>query len=277
MHLEYKAAQIYSKLCRLSPFFNKWTMKAAYQAMAAYSRKTDWTFMNYGYTSLDPNARNIDLVQPEDQERYCIQLYQHVAESVDLTGRSLLDVGCGRGGGTWYYRHHGQAARVVGLDFSARNVVFCRNRYQAAGLTFIKGDAEQLPFAASSFEFVVSVESSHCYRSMETFLGEVRRVLRPAGLLLLADFRERERIGLLDQQLAHSGIVMVEETDITANVLRALELDSQRRAEQIRRSAPSLLAGLLGEFAGVTGSDIYERFRSRATLYKRFVLRKSGG
>jgi ubiquinone/menaquinone biosynthesis C-methylase UbiE len=45
----------------------------------------------------------------------------------------------------------------------------------------VHGDAENLPFPQVSFDAVINVESAHCYGSIERFLAEVHRVLRPGG------------------------------------------------------------------------------------------------
>ncbi|QDU31359.1 Phthiotriol/phenolphthiotriol dimycocerosates methyltransferase [Anatilimnocola aggregata] len=55
------------------------------------------------------------------------------------------------------------------------------------GLSFVVGDAENLPFEDDTFDAVVNVESSHCYRSDPAFLAQVRRVLRTGGHVLFAD------------------------------------------------------------------------------------------
>jgi SAM-dependent methyltransferase len=44
---------------------------------------------------------------------------------------------------------------------------------------------------------VVNIESSHCYESMDTFLSEACRVLRPGGRFFFADLRKYE--GVIDE------------------------------------------------------------------------------
>ena len=88
---------------------------------------------------------------------------------------------------------------MIGVDFSDKAVNLCKKYYCVDGLSFVPGDAEHLPFDDDSFDAVVNVESSHCYGSMATFLAQVKRVLKPGGHFLFADFRTREQI---DEQLA---------------------------------------------------------------------------
>ena len=95
------------------------------------------------------------------------------------TGREVLEVGSGRGGGASFVARYLRPSRVVGVDVSPQSVAFCRARHSAPGLSFEVGNAEQLGFAAASFDAILNVESSHCYGDMGAFVREVRRVLRP--------------------------------------------------------------------------------------------------
>ena len=63
--------------------------------------------MNYGYALLNSEGKTIRNLDPElEEERFCLQLYQHIATRLsttnNLSGISLLEVGSGRGGGLNY-------------------------------------------------------------------------------------------------------------------------------------------------------------------------------
>jgi hypothetical protein len=61
---------------------------------------------------------------------------------------------------------------------------------------------------------------------MGAFLDEVCRVLRPGGVFLCADLRAREYLKAWHDQLQCSRLNLVTETDITSNVLAALETNA---------------------------------------------------
>lgn len=268
-------ANLYVKLCDLSPGFRKVTRRYMYQFLAHQYQKDDWTFMNYGYVDLTPDAVPPELTPEDEVNRYCIQLYHHVASAIDLTGLDALEVGSGRGGGAAYIKRYLKPRAMVGVDYSEKAVALCRQYHQIEGLHFEHGDAENLPFPDASFDAVINVESSHCYGSMCSFLTEVERVLRPGGHFLCADFRAHDQWPLFEEQLRAAGLELLRQTDITPNVLEALNQDHDHRIDQIKRGSPSLLAKLVKEFAGVKGAQIYQDFASRATLYRSFVARKS--
>jgi len=261
------------QLSALSPWFKRLLWRRWYEYLAGY-KIAEWGFMNYGYASLDATDEPL-VLEPEDEpNRYAIQLYHRVAGAVDLRGRDVLEVGCGRGGGASFVKRYHKPARMTAVDFSKKAVRFCRQTHRVDGLTFTHGDAESLPLEDASFDAVINVESSHCYGSMPAFLREVKRVLRPGGHFSFADLRASEDCDLLDAQVAETGMTVLEKQDITAHVLKALRQDSQRKLDLIERSVHKSLVGTFEQFAAIEGSEVYDGFKNGTTRYLRYLLQK---
>ncbi|HEV3229067.1 MAG TPA: class I SAM-dependent methyltransferase [Solirubrobacteraceae bacterium] len=96
-------------------------------------------------------------------------------------GRSVLDVGCGRGEGTAILALAGPK-RLVGVDSSGAALGLARAT-PPPGTEFVLGDAGELPFAAAEFDLVVCLEPGDVG---DPALDEFRRVLRPGGICVLA-------------------------------------------------------------------------------------------
>ena len=267
-------AKLWTALMAVSPRFKTSVWRRWYQFLAGRHPREDWSFMNYGYAPLDPQTERLALDDADEPDRCCIQLYHHVASAVDLHGLKVLEVGSGRGGGSCYIKRYLKPERMVGVDFSEKAVVFSNKNCSVEGLSFTTGDAESLPFDDNSFDVVVNVESSHCYGSMDAFLAQVKRVLRQGGYFLYADLRGKENVDTLHERLRRSGMKIIQETNITPNVVEGLNLDDERRMTLIRESTHKLLSRLFRQFAGVKGSKIYEGFRTGSMVYLSFVLQK---
>lgn len=267
--------QTFDVVARASPKFRRLMMKSWYETLVVLDRQRDITFMNYGYSSLDSATSEIALPEAEQTNRYCIQLYHHVAAAIDLKGKDVVEVGSGRGGGASYIARYLKPRSMKGIDFSKNAIEFCRNHYSVDGLSFLQGDAENLPLTESSVDVIINLESSHCYGSMTRFLSEVFRVLRPDGYFLFSDHRDQDKLGLLREQLKDSGLRLVKETDITLNVVKALDLDNGRKQRMIAQKCPRVLRREAEEFAAMKGSRAYLTFKSGYSRYLSFVLQKS--
>ncbi len=268
-------ARLFMAVCRLSPYLRRLIWRHWYQFLARFYKRKDWSFINYGYAPLDGQTEKLQLDDADEPNRYCIQLYHHVASVVELRDLMVLEVGSGRGGGSYYIKSFLKPNHMVGVDFSHRAVAFCYKTYFfVQGLSFATGDAEYLPFKDNSFDVVVNVESSHCYGSMDAFLGQVTRVLQEGGYFLYADFRRIGEIDIVREELCRSGMTVINETNITRNVIEALTLDNDRKIALIQKSVHKLLLKQLQEFAGVKGSMMYEGFRTGKVIYSSFVLQK---
>jgi SAM-dependent methyltransferase len=101
-----------------------------------------------------------------------------------VRGARVLDAGCGAGYGSALLAE--TAAQVTGLDLSPDALEYARRHYQAPRLVFQQGDCARLPFADGEFDWVVAFEVIEHLPDAETFLREVRRVLRPHGRLAVS-------------------------------------------------------------------------------------------
>lgn len=256
------------------PSFKRFLWRSWYDFLARRFRDREWTFMNYGYRPPE-DATPLVLVPGDEADRSCIQLYHVVASAVDLTGREVLEVGSGRGGGASFVARNLRPSRMVGVDVSPLCVAFCRARHAAPGLSFEAGNAERLSFAADSFDAVLNVESSHCYGDVNAFIREVRRVLRPNGYFLYADFRVQAVVDAWRASLVDSGLKLVAERDITPGVVAALDADQERKRTMIRARVARPLVSAFTQFAALPGSTMYEKFRSGEIEYRAFVFRKA--
>ena len=268
-------AKLFITICRIA-VFRKFLNLLIYENLAKHLRTEDWLFMNYGYDSDALRRNRIPLSKEEELHRCQIQLYHHLSSAISLDGKDVLEIGSGRGGGACYLKRHLKPRSVVGVDYSNYAVDFCRKRYDVEGLSFITGDAEKLSLRDNAFDVVVNIESSHGYRSMNTFLAEVKRLLKPGGYFLFADIRGKIYVdyAVLRRQLTDSGLTLLQEEDITGAVLEAMNADRERRKELIRRHVSKQLWPLFYEFAGLPGSFIYESFRTGDSTYHFCVLQK---
>lgn len=102
----------------------------------------------------------------------------------NFRGLNVLEIGCGATGVIYYLPPGG---RRTGVDPSAPAVARW-NRTDGAGrlpVELIDGEAETLPFAASSFDAAFCINCLDHTSNPAAIVSEVHRVLRPGGMLVL--------------------------------------------------------------------------------------------
>ena len=236
-------------------------------AAKEYAELREWTFMNYGYANLNESTETHNLNHFE-------ALYAQVVGCVPLDGLNVLEIGCGRGGGAAYVSRVCHPRSLIGVDHSPHCIQFCSRNHSIQGLQFLNADASDLPFHTGTFDAVINIESSHCYPNENTFLQSVARVLKPDGFFLFADFRLRYLIPALLKKFADAGLKIITETDISKNVLHALNLDSPMMAALIRKHFPAPLQPLFLTSAAVVGTTNHMFFSTGLLRYVHFVARK---
>lgn len=102
----------------------------------------------------------------------------------DVSGRRILDAGCGSGPLSAALRDKG--AVVTGLDRSAAMVDLARRRLGEDADLHVADLSEPLQFADAAFDVVVSSLVLHYLEDWSGPLAELRRVLKPGGRLILS-------------------------------------------------------------------------------------------
>jgi len=110
-------------------------------------------------------------------------------------GMTVLDVACGTGNATLPAARNG--ARTTGLDFAPGLLDIARERAADAMLEidFVEGDAQALPFDDATFDRVVSTFGHMFAPDHRRTADEMKRVLKPGGVIAVACWIPEGAIG----------------------------------------------------------------------------------
>jgi 2-polyprenyl-3-methyl-5-hydroxy-6-metoxy-1,4-benzoquinol methylase len=123
-------------------------------------------------------------IVPTDTEAGIVALHMKRYEFAAplCAGLEVLDAACGVGYGTALLAQ--SAAHVVGVDRDIAAIEYADRMYDRANVQFAVMDVLELDLPDASFEAVCSFETIEHLAEPEVFLGQVRRVLKPGGLLV---------------------------------------------------------------------------------------------
>lgn len=102
----------------------------------------------------------------------------------DVSGRQVLDAGCGSGPLFAALRDRG--AIVTGFDSSTKMVELARRRLGADAALHVADVDSPLPFPDGAFDDVIASLVLHYLEDWTAPLAELRRVLRPGGRLIMS-------------------------------------------------------------------------------------------
>lgn len=107
-------------------------------------------------------------------------------------GGAALDVCCGTGDLAFLlHQRVGPEGRAVGVDFAAPMVQLARQRAAGrAGVWFVQGDAETLPFQDATFDVATVGFGVRNVGDVDRALRELWRVLKPGGRLVVLEFSQ---------------------------------------------------------------------------------------
>lgn len=149
-----------------------------------------WRQFYDGWAAADPRVASTGLPVADAEFQ---RLGAVLAGWLGLTGTErVLDVGCASATLTSQWAHAARA--VVGIDFSSKLAATAQRNHGSAARQFAAAEAALLPFASGAFDAVVCFNvllslPDHDYA--DRAVGELLRVLRPGGRLLLGSLPDQ--------------------------------------------------------------------------------------
>ncbi len=103
-------------------------------------------------------------------------------------GARVLDVGCGTGYAVIHLGELPEVEKACGIDISPGMIAAARSKIPESSrqkIEFLEASADRIPYPDGTFHHVICTNSFHHYPDPLLALGEMQRVLKPGGELVI--------------------------------------------------------------------------------------------
>jgi ubiquinone/menaquinone biosynthesis C-methylase UbiE len=138
--------------------------------------KSNNTLVN-DYERMVPEFHKDKLIYAEHATRY-------IAAKQIVSGKTVLDIASGSGYGTQMLAE--TAKFIYGVDINENAIGYAQEHFGGKNIEYRLGDGESIPLDDDSVDVVVTFETIEHIKNYKKFLDEVRRILKPDGLLLVS-------------------------------------------------------------------------------------------
>lgn len=135
-------------------------------------------FLNNGYSPAYPEFENLLF-------KHQLSLYKKCIEGLDLDNKTVLEVGCGRGGGSkWISENYN--VDMHGCDITPVNVEVCKLN-ESENLHYKFGRADNLPYESESIDILISIEASQAFDDLGDFFKNSYFKIKDGGKIIIMD------------------------------------------------------------------------------------------
>lgn len=229
-------------------------------------------FLNLGYIANEKPQYAIYEPDTDQINKNSVKLLYEVLGDYNPDNKTILEVGCGRGGNVETISRKFNVKLLIGVDICKANITACSN-IKNENTAFFVADAEELPFLDNSFDMVYNIESSDSYPNIEKFYRHVHRILKTNGYFLYADMFPPSIFTENIKMLIGMGFEIIRDVDISSNVLLSCYQTGKRRMKAYKTSK-EWQDKALEEFLAVPGSKAFQELKNGTQVYKIFALKK---
>ena len=102
-----------------------------------------------------------------------------------VKGKKVVDIACGSGYGSNMLVRSG-AKILYGIDNDKAAISYAKQKYKDGNIKFTLGNAEKIPLRSNLADIIVSFETIEHLKYPKKFLKEIKRTLKPKGILILS-------------------------------------------------------------------------------------------
>ncbi|CDW83792.1 UNKNOWN [Stylonychia lemnae] len=263
-----------------NPFIKMW-FKFMFSSLTNHYQKNDLVILNVGFADLESEDGLYIKTMKDKFDAFRFQLYHYIVMRFggvnSMNGLSLLETGCGRGGGLHYLSKELNPQSALGIDFCQAQIDYCKQHWlgDKLNINFIKHDVEKLDALVSrnSIDYVVDIESSVFYPDKNAFYRQVSQVLRRDGVFLYGVMMFSFQVNNFEKNLEKYFDIEKRE-EISKEVQKSLRIDTPNVSDLIENNFPVYTHWILKQSFGIEGTYFFRMMENKLVVYKVYLCRR---
>ncbi len=211
----------------------------------------------------------------DELEAHHISLYIKLLNKIpDIStgnkNRSVLEIGCGRGGGCYVMQRYFGLQNISGIDKSPSNIKLASTLVK--GVDFVVRNANDFEIK-KKYDLIVNLESSHAYASRLDFFKKVASALQPGSHFAFGDLILKINLEKVESMMTECGLKIIETETINEQVIKSITENSPRQYPLLT-SFPYLFPKVLHNFSVSIHSKSFKSLQQGEFLYQLYLLQK---
>lgn len=221
--------------------------------------------MNLGYIGkVEYIPKSLDKEIKNSYRYNQILLYCKLLQNLPVKAKSILEVGSGYGGGGFLLHKHYNVPNVVGIDVNKNSVKYSNYKFKQDGLRYLNYSSEDFNYFNSTFDTIISLESSIHFMNINNFFANVYKVLNNDGIFIYADFFKSSEIINIEEGIKNNKFNITFKEDISQGVIESIE--SMPETSGIQKILEKIILGN-NDSNFTNGSFLYKKLKSGELSY----------
>jgi ubiquinone/menaquinone biosynthesis C-methylase UbiE len=152
-----------------------------------------------------------------------ITAYLNLFKNIKPYKKSILDLGCGWGRGTYTINKYFNKCDVIGIDINNTYIEYAKSNFK--GCYYFKDDFFKTKLKPYSFDFIISNCSMHFFYGHDIIFNNLKKVLKKDGQILITDIWTKESINIFLKKIKQHNFKLVKLEDLSEKTIKAMEED----------------------------------------------------
>lgn len=184
-----------------------------------YVKEEKWfPLQNHGLIDQD-----IFLEKEDHDFPYQITSYLNCFKNIEPYKKSILDVGCGWGRGTYTIKKYFLSNEVIGIDYNQSFVDYAKLNYK--GPYYYNDNFFKTKLKENSFDYIILNCSMHFFYNNDIIYDNFKKLLKQNGKIIITDIWTKESINIFLNKLKKHKLNIELQEDLSKGTIDSMQYD----------------------------------------------------